>query len=78
MQRFQTVTMTDVLQNHVPSDLMHDRIVLIGATAESLKDLFYVPYSSSLTTPTRMAGIVIHANFVSQILSAVLDHRPQP
>ncbi len=75
LQRFQTVTLTDVLERRLPSDLMRDRIVLIGSTAESLKDLFYVPYSSSLTAPTRMAGVTIHANFISQILSATLDGR---
>lgn len=74
-QRFNTISMTDVLEGDVPPDLMRDRIVMIGTTAESLKDLFYVPYSSSLTTPTRMPGVVIHANFVSQILSAALDGR---
>ncbi|MBD2072839.1 adenylate/guanylate cyclase domain-containing protein [Phormidium sp. FACHB-592] len=75
LQRFQTVTLTDVLERRLPSDVMRDRIVLIGTTAESLKDLFYVPYSSSLTAPTRMAGVTIHANFISQILSATLDGR---
>lgn len=75
LQRFQTVTLTNVLERRLPTDLMRDRIVLIGATAESLKDLFYVPYSSSLTAPTRMAGVTIHANFISQILSATLDGR---
>ncbi len=75
-QHFQSVTMTEVLENRVPPGLMGDRIVIIGATAESLKDLFYVPYSSSLTTPTRMAGVYIHANFVSQVINAVLNGRP--
>ncbi|XHX78915.1 MAG: CHASE2 domain-containing protein [Stenomitos frigidus ULC029] len=73
-QHFQTVTLTDVLERRLPPDLMRDRIVLLGATAESLKDLFYVPYSS-LTAPTRMAGVTIHANLISQILSAALNER---
>lgn len=76
IQSFHTVTMTDVLENRLPPTLLKERIVLIGATAESLKDLFYVPYSSSLTVPTRTAGVTIHANLISQILSAVLDGRP--
>jgi adenylate cyclase len=74
--QFVTITLTEVLENRIPLHLFRDRIVLIGSTAESLKDLFYVPYSSSLTTPTRMPGVMIHANLVSQILSAVLDNRP--
>ena len=75
IQHFQTVTLTEVLEKKVPPGVMRDRIVLIGATAESLKDLFYVPYSSSLTAPTRMAGVTVHANLISQILSATLDGR---
>lgn len=74
-QQFQTVTLTEVLDKNIAPELMRDRIVLIGATAESLKDLFYVPYSSSLTEPTRMAGVTIHANLISQMLSAALDGR---
>src|SRR5579883_3433245 len=75
IQHFQTVTLTDVLAHKVSPTVMRDRIVLIGATAESLKDLFYVPYSSNLAEPTRMAGVTIHANLISQILSATLDGR---
>ncbi|MBW4693925.1 MAG: adenylate/guanylate cyclase domain-containing protein [Lyngbya sp. HA4199-MV5] len=74
-QRFQVVTLTEVLDKKLAPDLMRDRLVLIGATAESLKDLFYVPYSSSLTEPTRMAGVTIHANLISQMLSAALEGR---
>ncbi|MBW4473666.1 MAG: adenylate/guanylate cyclase domain-containing protein [Stenomitos rutilans HA7619-LM2] len=74
-ERFQTVTLTEVLEKRIAPELMRDRIVLIGATAESLKDLFYVPYSSSLTAPTRMAGVTIHANLISQMLSAALEGR---
>ncbi|KAM3113473.1 CHASE2 domain-containing protein [Phormidesmis sp. 146-33] len=76
-QPFQTIAMTDVLNNQIPSALMRDRIVLIGGSAESLKDLFYTPYSSTfLSAPKRTPGVVIHANLVSQILSATLDDRP--
>lgn len=72
---FQKITLSDVLNNRIPPGLLRDRIVLIGAAAESLKDLFFTPYSSTLSTPVRMAGVEIHANLTSQILSAVLDGR---
>ncbi len=50
---------------------------MIGATAPSLHDDFFSPYSSSFSAfPERMPGVVIHANLVSQILSAALDERP--
>lgn len=77
MNSFPTVSMTDALENRVSPELIRGRIVLIGPTAESLKDLFYTPYSSSLTRETRrMPGVAIHANGISHILSASLDGRP--
>ncbi len=76
IQQFKTVTLTEVLEQRFAPELMRDRIVIIGSTAESLKDLFFDPYSSNLTAPSRTAGVVIHANLVSEILSAALDQRP--
>ncbi|AFZ26500.1 putative transmembrane sensor domain protein [Cylindrospermum stagnale PCC 7417] len=76
IQRFQRISVMDVLDNRIPKDLVRGRIVLIGPTSESLKDLFYTPYSSTiLTAPKRMAGVTIHANAISQIISATLDNR---
>lgn len=78
IQQFTKVSLTKVQQNSIPPDLMRGKVVLIGATAESLKDLFYTPYSSNvLTDPERMAGVTIHANLTSQILSAAIDGRLQ-
>ncbi|MEH2283564.1 MAG: adenylate/guanylate cyclase domain-containing protein [Nostoc sp.] len=77
IQQFTKVSLTQVQENFIPQDLMRDKVVLIGATAESLKDLFYTPYSSNvLTDPERMAGVTIHANLISQILSAAMEGRP--
>ncbi|MEB3220194.1 MAG: adenylate/guanylate cyclase domain-containing protein [Nostocales cyanobacterium 94392] len=77
IDKFQRISILDVLENRVSSKSIRGRIVLIGSTATSLKDLFYTPYSSSLiTVPTRMAGITIHANAISQILNAELENRP--
>lgn len=74
---YRLVSMTDVLQNKVPDDLMRDRIVLIGSTAESLNDFFFTPYSSGMiSTPEPTAGVEIHANVISQILETVLNNRP--
>ncbi|MBD2458159.1 adenylate/guanylate cyclase domain-containing protein [Nostoc sp. FACHB-87] len=78
IQKFQRVSLTQVQTNQIPPDLLRDKVVLIGATSESLKDLFYTPYSSTVfAIPERMAGVTIHANLISQILSAALDGRPQ-
>lgn len=75
-QGFLYISIMDVLENRIPKNLLKGRIVLIGSTAESLKDLFYTPDSSRiLTAPKRMAGVTIHAHAISQILSATLDGR---
>ncbi|HLO50536.1 MAG TPA: CHASE2 domain-containing protein [Kamptonema sp.] len=74
---FPTISMTDVLKHKIPPELMRDRIVLIGATAPSLNDLLLTPYSkTSSGSPKRTPGVVIHANIISQILSAALEGRP--
>ncbi|NJP11238.1 MAG: adenylate/guanylate cyclase domain-containing protein [Leptolyngbyaceae cyanobacterium RU_5_1] len=73
---FRTVSLTDVLKDKIPGKLMRDRIVLIGPTAYSITDRYHTPYSgNSLTTPETMAGVEIHANVTSQILSAALEDR---
>ena len=67
---FHSIPMRDVLANRIPSNLMRDRIVLIGLTAHSLKDFFPTPYSKRW-----MSGVVIHANVTSQLISAALEDR---
>ena len=74
---FRTVSLTDVLADRIPTDLMRSRIILIGSTATSLNDFFYTPYSGQhITTPERTAGVEVQANLISHILSSVLEGRP--
>jgi hypothetical protein len=56
--------------------LVKDRVVLVGYTAPIVKDDFYTPYSAGAQDDQKMPGVVIHAQNVSQILSAVLNNRP--
>ena len=74
---FETVSLTDILEDRVAPDWGRDRIVLIGKVGESFNDLFYTPYSSSLLSlPKPMAGVEVQANLISQIISAALNERP--
>jgi PAS domain S-box-containing protein len=71
---FRTVSITDVLQGRMPRDLVRDRIVVIGLTAESIEDRFFTSYTTdSIAAP---AGVQVHALLTSQLLSAALDGRP--
>jgi adenylate cyclase len=74
---FETVSVEQVLSNKIKTDFGRDQVVMIGATAESLNDFFDTPYSvrwMHLRHP--MAGVEIHAQITSQILSSVLHDRP--
>ncbi|MEW5861541.1 MAG: CHASE2 domain-containing protein [Cyanobacteriota bacterium] len=72
----QKITLTDVLKGKIDAALVKDRVVLVGYTAVSVNDDFNTPYSSAQEGTQKMPGVVVHAQVVSQILSAVLDKRP--
>jgi CHASE2 domain-containing sensor protein len=72
------VTLADLLNNSLGaelSNLIKDRIVLVGTTARSFKDYSPTPYGLGQGSE-QMPGVMIHAHMVSQILSSVLDQRP--
>jgi CHASE2 domain-containing sensor protein len=76
-EQFKTFSLVNLLANKIPPEFVRDRVVLIGTTADSVNDLFQSPYSSHLfESPKQMAGVTIHANITSQILSAALHGRP--
>lgn len=69
------VSVTQVLNRQLQPDWVQDRIVLIGTTAISGKDLFFTPYSAIETETARTAGVLLHAQMVSQLLDAALEGR---
>jgi adenylate cyclase len=73
-QGFQSISLTDVLAGKIPKDWGRDRVILIGITGESVADNFFTPYSRGLVN--RSAGVEIHADVVSQMVSAALAGRP--
>ncbi|KYC42639.1 molecular chaperone TorD [Scytonema hofmannii PCC 7110] len=76
-KQFQIFSLTDLLAKRIPQDKIYNRVVLIGSIAESINDMFQTPYSSRIFDyPSPMAGVTLHANVASQILSAALDGRP--
>ncbi len=66
----QKVTLSAVLAGKVPPDLIKNKIVLIGTTAPSIKDIHSTPYKGA---KGYMPGVMAHAQMVSQILNVVLD-----
>ncbi|MBW4690499.1 MAG: CHASE2 domain-containing protein [Lyngbya sp. HA4199-MV5] len=70
------VSLTDVLTGKVPPEWVKDKVVLLGTIAPSGRDFFSTPYSATSEDTPRMAGVFIHAQMVSQFLSAALDGQP--
>lgn len=70
------VSLGDVLAGKVNPEWIRDKAVLIGTTAVSGKDLFFTPYSAAEMETARMPGVMIHAQILSQFLSAALDGQP--
>ena len=73
---YERVSLEDVLSNRISLDLFKDKVVLIGVTANTINDTWSTPYSSAEQTYQETPGVLIQAQMVSQILSAVLDDRP--
>lgn len=68
----QQVTLTQLLNNEINPQWIKDKIVLIGYTAPTKRDLFLTPYSPAEKQNPKMAGVLIHAQMTSQLLSVVL------
>jgi CHASE2 domain-containing sensor protein len=64
------VTLTDILTNQVKPDFVKDKIILIGVTDPMIKDDFNTPYNQQIR------GLALHAQMVSQLISAVEEQRP--
>jgi CHASE2 domain-containing sensor protein/two-component sensor histidine kinase len=81
---FAIVSLSDVLGNKVASDLIRDRIVLVGMTATSVNDTFMTSATKSTLLSNSLDpeqyqliyGVEYQAHATSQILNAVLNRRP--
>ena len=73
-QPFETVSLEQIKNDRVNPKLIRDRIVLIGVTASSIKDVINAPGIDA--GPSGLVyGVEINAHAVSQIISAVLERR---
>jgi adenylate cyclase len=73
---FRSVSMSDVLAGKVATDLLRDRVVLIGSIATSTNDFFETPYSSSWFAAKPLTpGVYVHANLASQLIRGATEGR---
>ena len=66
-------SLAELIDGDIPDTAIKDRIVLIGSTAPSLRDLFNVPHTRFRREQEvfQVSGVEIHANRVATLL----DHR---
>jgi len=78
-QAFRVVSLGDVMSGKVSADWIRNRIILVGMTAPSVKDVVKTTAidsnHSELVGGVEVYGVEIHAHAVSQIISSVLDGR---
>lgn len=64
------ITITSLLKGQVNSDLIKGKIILIAVTDPIVKDEFNTPLNQEIR------GVLLHAQMVSQLLSAAENSRP--
>ncbi len=69
---FRSVTLTELLSGTIDPAVIKDKIVLIGITADSVKDFFHTPFSRGLQANQQTPGVAIHAQIASQLLRMAL------
>ena len=62
------LSFSQIMSGDYNRDWIKDKVIIIGYTAPSKKDVFHTPFTGAKT-----AGAVIHAHMVNQILGTVLD-----
>lgn len=72
------VPLHNVLAAQVEPDRLAGKVVLLGTLAESSRDLFFTPYSPTERYQARMAGVLLHAQIVSQLLDLADGRRRLP
>ncbi len=68
-QSFRFFTLSELLDNKIPTDILQDKIVLIGGMAPSLSDYRLFP------NQMRRFGVEHHAYFVSQLLNMAIKQK---
>lgn len=74
-QPFRTVSLQALQAGTVPEDWLRDRIILVGITAPSIKDIINSGAIQGVN-PGLVSGVEFRAHALSQVLSAALDGRP--
>ena len=70
---FRSYSLSALLSGKVPPKAVHDKVVLVGVTAQSVKDFFFTPYSRDSSEAHQVPGVILHGLMVGQLLRAGLE-----
>ena len=70
---FSTYSLSDVLDGRIAPDALRGRIVLVGVSADSVKDFFLTPFNHGQDESAGTPGVLVHAHAVSQLLRHGID-----
>jgi adenylate cyclase len=70
---FPSFSLSALLSGEIDPETFRDKIVLVGVTAQSVKDFFYTPFSRGLQADQQVAGIELHAHLTNQLLRCALE-----
>jgi adenylate cyclase len=70
---FKSYSLTGLLSGEVDPGAIKGKIVLIGVTAQGVKDFFYTPYSRNLKANHQVPGLTLHGHIASQLVRFGLD-----
>ena len=70
---FLSYSLTSLLSGEIDPEAIKNKIVIIGVTAEGVKDFFYTSFSRGLQADQQISGIALHAHIVSQLLRFGLE-----
>jgi CHASE2 domain-containing sensor protein len=74
-ERFRTLSLNEIETGNFNPNWIRDRIIIIGITAPSIRDIVDTAAIADLNPPGQIYGVEFHAHATSQIISAVLDGR---
>jgi adenylate cyclase len=66
-------SLSTLLAGKITPAALRDKIVLVGVTAESVKDVFFTPYSRGPYADQYTTGVVLHAHIIGQLLRSALE-----
>jgi adenylate cyclase len=70
---FKSVSLKDLFEGNYPSAVFRDKIVIIGVSAESVKDTFFTPLDPVSGELATMPGAMVHGYAASQLIRAGLE-----